>query len=82
MLIGIKKIVFGGFLMKGYRLYDELRNQYIFSKTFDKSDSMIGIFNNCEIRNVYGYSENKLICYECVCEYMCNKISKYDIIYQ
>ncbi|MBD3198048.1 MAG: hypothetical protein GF317_23560 [Candidatus Lokiarchaeota archaeon] len=67
--------------MKGYKLYHELKTQYIYSKTFDRSDTLIGIFINCNIIRKYDFDENRKICRDCICEYMCNKMKDYEFKY-
>ena len=71
----MEKIVFGGYSMKGYKRYNELKEQYIYSKTFDKSDVLIGNYIHFDLRNIYGFDKNKIICNSCICEYMCHKLT-------
>ena len=60
--------------MIGLKLFKELKNQYIYSKTFDKSYCFIDIYINCEMRNTYGFKGDIIICTECICEFMCKKL--------
>jgi len=74
MPIGVVRIAFGRYLMKGLRLIDTLKNQYIYSKTFDKSDTLIGIFLSCYSRKIYGHRNDNQSCKECVSQFICEKL--------